>query len=64
MVNSFHNWTIKDISNNFEVLFRAKDKSIEAFKDKKNKWEACMWHPERETSYNKEDCKKIKNLFK
>ena len=64
IVNSFHNWSIMDVSSNFEVLYRAKDKSIESFRDKKFKWEACMWHPEREKLYHKDDCKKIKDLFK
>lgn len=64
IVNSFHNWSIMDVSSNFEVLYRAKDKSIESFRDKKLKWEACMWHPEREKLYHKDDCKKIKDLFK
>ena len=64
IVNSFHNWSIMDVSSNFEVLYRAKDNSIESFRDKKFKWEACMWHPEREKLYHKDDCKKIKDLFK
>ena len=64
IVNSFHNWSIMDVNNNFEVLYRAKDKSIEAFRDRKIKWEACMWHPEREKFYHKDDCKMIKDLFK
>ena len=63
MVNSFHNWSIMNVSNNFEILHKAKDKSIEAFRDKKFRWEACMWHPEREKIYHKDDCQKIKNLW-
>ena len=64
LVNSFHNWSIMNVTNNFEVIYRAKDSSIEAFRDNKMNWEACMWHPEREKFYDKEDCLKIKKLFK
>ena len=64
IVNSFHNWSLTKLPSNFEVMYKAKDNTIEAFKNKSLKWEACMWHPEREKKYSKDDCKIIKKLFK
>tara|TARA_B100001175_G_scaffold251358_1_gene218709 strand:- start:22559 stop:23170 length:612 start_codon:yes stop_codon:yes gene_type:complete len=63
IVNSFHNWSLIKSPPNFEILYKAKDNTIEAFKNKSLKWEACMWHPEREKIYNKDDCKIIMKLF-
>ena len=63
IVNSFHNWGFTKLPPNFEILYKAKDNTIEAFKNRSLKWEACMWHPEREKKYNKDDCKIIMKLF-
>ena len=60
-VNSFHNYKIKNLSNNLETLFYAKDKSIEAFRHKNLKLIGIMWHPERYVSFRKFDIDLIKN---
>jgi len=63
IVNSFHNWALTKLPSNFEALYKAKDNTIEAFVNRSLKWEACMWHPEREKKYDKDDCKIIMKLF-
>lgn len=48
--NSYHNYGVlkKDLKSNFTILGLANDSSVEAFKSKKNKIFATMWHPERQ----------------
>ena len=62
-INSFHNYGIKKIGNEFEVLGKSKDGSIEFAKVKKQKTYCTMFHPER---YNKDQNsvnKIIKEIF-
>lgn len=62
-VNSFHNFSITNCSNEFEILARSQDNEIEAIKHKKYRWEGWMWHPEREKNFNDHDIRRIRNLF-
>ena len=62
-VNSYHNWGLASCPDDFEVVARAEDGSIEAIKHMKLQWEGWMWHPEREMSFSQQDTKRLKRLF-
>lgn len=61
-VNSFHNYCIKKIGNNLEILAKANDGTIEAFKHKTLPFFGIMWHIEREITMSTPS-KIIWNLF-
>lgn len=61
-VNSFHEYGIKKLGRNFEIIAYAIDGNIEAIKHKKYNWLGWMWHPEREKRFN-EDLKNIAKSF-
>jgi gamma-glutamyl-gamma-aminobutyrate hydrolase PuuD len=61
-VNSFHDYGIKKLGTNFEIIAYSEDNQIEAIKHRKYNWLGWMWHPEREKKFNK-DLKKIARLF-
>ena len=61
-VNSFHEYGIKKLGKNFEIVAYSYDNQIEAIKHKKFNWLGWMWHPEREKPFN-EDLKKIAKSF-
>ena len=44
-VNSYHNYAIKEIPENFTALAYSEDGMIEAIKHKNLQWEGWMWHP-------------------
>lgn len=48
-VNSFHNYGILTLQDSLEILVKAQDKSIEAFKHKSKPIFGLMWHIERES---------------
>ncbi|QWU80406.1 gamma-glutamyl hydrolase, peptidase C26 family [Campylobacter novaezeelandiae] len=50
--NSFHNYAIINLGRNLEILARAKDQSIEAFKHKDKSIFGLMWHIERKNGLN------------
>ncbi|TBR78561.1 gamma-glutamyl-gamma-aminobutyrate hydrolase family protein [Campylobacter novaezeelandiae] len=50
--NSFHNYAIINLGKNLEILARAKDQSIEAFKHKDKSIFGLMWHIERKNGLN------------
>ncbi|MFN8673252.1 MAG: gamma-glutamyl-gamma-aminobutyrate hydrolase family protein [Candidatus Sericytochromatia bacterium] len=62
-VNSYHNYSIKNIDNNFIVSAFSKDNKIEAIEHKNLKIFAQMWHTEREEPFVKEEVNFIKNFF-
>ena len=62
-VNSFHNYSITKLSNNFIKLAWTKDGSMEAFKHKKYKMLGIMWHPERNSKIKKFDLDFIKKFL-
>jgi len=62
-VNSYHNWNIAKCPDNFKVMLRSLDGSIEAIKHDKLPWEGWMWHPERELVYSDNDVYRLKKLF-
>ena len=51
-VNSYHNWCLQSCPDDYRVLAKASDGSVEAIRHMHYCWEAWMWHPERETIYD------------
>lgn len=62
-VNSYHNWSLIDCPNGFEIVAKSEDGTIEAIKHKELPWEGWMWHPEREPTFSTYDTNRIKELF-
>lgn len=62
-VNSFHNWALSACPANFDIAAKAEDGSIEAIKHKVLPWEAWMWHPERENTFQHKDIVRLRKLF-
>jgi putative glutamine amidotransferase len=52
-VNCYHNFGFGSVPEGFQVISSAKDGSVEAAFHGEYKWLGVMWHPERETIYNK-----------
>ena len=63
IVNSYHNKVLKDCSSEFEILAKSKEGNIEAMSHKTLPWEAWMWHPERDSEFNKYCINRVKQLF-
>lgn len=63
-VNSFHNFKITALKNQeFDILARAKDNSIEAFRHRSYPILGLMWHPEREEVPDEYDVILIKEFL-
>lgn len=62
-VNSYHNYGTQKTSPDLRVLARSEDQVVEAISDDKKKILAIMWHPERETPFQKRDIKIVKEHF-
>lgn len=62
-VNSYHNYSIKDLPKNFIKVSNTKDGSIEIAEHKSKKILCLMFHPERKMSSKKNILKSIKNFF-
>ncbi len=62
-VNSFHNYGLKDVNDNWDILAISSNGVIEAISNKKEKILSYMWHPEREKPFCKQQIEFIKNFF-
>ena len=62
-VNSFHNYSINKLGNNLIISAVDDFENIEAIEHKKNKIFGLMWHPERKSSFDKEQNELIKYFF-
>ena len=62
-VNSYHQFGIKKLGRNFEIIAYSQDNQIEAIKNKKYNWLGWMWHPERDKKFDKKLVNIAKNLF-
>ena len=62
-INSFHDYGIKKCPENFISTAKSEDKTVEAFKHKRFKWEGWMWHPERDKIFSNKSLKRIKKIF-
>lgn len=63
LVNSFHNYALKNIPEDFIPDFMADDGVIEAFHHKNKNIYAVMWHPEREKTFKREDIALFQKIF-
>ena len=62
-VNSYHNFALKNCPANYKVLAKSEDGSLEAIKHTSLPWEAWMWHPERELTFNSTDIQRFQKLL-
>jgi len=62
-VNRFHNYQISGKLKDFNCVGHSDDKVLEKIIHKTLPWQGIMWHPERETPYNLDDIKLMKNIF-
>ena len=62
-VNSFHEYGIKKLGRNFEIIAYSEDHQIEAIKHKKYNWLGWMWHPERDKKFDKKLVQITKKMF-
>ena len=65
-VNSYHNWgiRIKDLSEKLIPLALDNEENVEAFVNKEKNIMGMMWHPERESPFEKRDKKLLKDFIK
>ena len=64
IVNSYHNYSLDNITEDYEIIAKSEDNEIEAFKHTILNWEGWMWHPERDFPFVSEDVLRIRRLFK
>ena len=62
-VNSFHNYALSKCPKKFNVIYKSLDGIIESIESRSKKIYACMWHPERESSFKRNDILKFKSFF-
>ncbi|MBN2782742.1 MAG: gamma-glutamyl-gamma-aminobutyrate hydrolase family protein [Campylobacterales bacterium] len=62
-VNSFHNYAIKDICDEFIISATNEKNMIKAIEHKKHKIFAQMWHSERVVPFDKNELNLIKEFF-
>jgi len=63
LVNSFHNYALNDIYEDFAIDFVAGDDIVEAFHHTNKDVYAIMWHPEREKIFKSEDIALSQKIF-
>ena len=61
-MNSFHNEALVRCPSAFSTLAKTEDGCIESISHKNLSWEACMWHPERESVFFKSDIDRFRKL--
>lgn len=62
-VNSFHNWGLKNVNQDFSVILRSDDGVVEFFKHKFLNIYGIMWHPERENIFQEYDINLFHSVF-
>ena len=62
-VNSYHNYAITSVTNEFEVIAKSTDNTYELIEHKQKKIMCIMWHPERNKQISKLDIKLFKNFL-
>ena len=62
-VNSYHEYAVDVLPDEFSITARAEDGVIEAISHKILPIAGFMWHPEREEVFSRSDIKLIKDLF-
>ena len=61
-VNSYHNYRLRSVPEDFMVIARADDGTIEVMQHHTFPWLGFMWHPEREQPFQEWEIKKIQKL--
>lgn len=62
-VNSYHKLAPAKCPENFNIVVKSVDGSIEAIRHKQKRMEGWMWHPERETPAVITDIQRLQRLF-
>jgi gamma-glutamyl-gamma-aminobutyrate hydrolase PuuD len=62
-VNSFHRFGFSSLPPRLEILAKCEDGTVEALLERDLRWLGIMWHPERESSFNKSDIGQIRRLL-
>ena len=62
-VNSYHNQACTEIKTPLQIMARSDDGVIEAAAYPERNIIVTMWHPERETPFQKTDIARVRNLF-
>jgi putative glutamine amidotransferase len=62
-VNSYHQWGVLSLPEDYVALARGPDDSIEAMRHVAMPWEGWMWHPEREISFLPAHISRVRTLF-
>lgn len=62
-VNSYHNYAITSVTDEFEVIAKSFDQTYELIEHKQKKMMCIMWHPERNKQISKLDIKLFKNFL-
>ena len=62
-VNSFHNFSLLQCPEGFDITSLSNDRSIESIKHKTLPWEGWMWHPERERKFLETDLIRAQKLL-
>lgn len=62
-VNSYHNQACMEVKAPLQILARAQDGVVEAAAYPEKNIIVTMWHPERETPFQKTDIERVKSLF-
>ncbi len=63
VVNSYHDFVITEVCEDLEVLARAEDGTVEAFRHSRLPALGVMWHPEREEPFAKNDLRLLARFF-
>jgi N5-(cytidine 5'-diphosphoramidyl)-L-glutamine hydrolase len=63
-VNSYHDYAIREIADDFIIAATSSDGTIEAIEHKELKVFGQMWHCERESPFCKTDCELLNLIFK
>ena len=62
-VNSYHEYAPDKLSIELDIISKADDQVIEHIKHKNLSLAGIMWHPERETPFNKKDIELFNTIF-
>ena len=61
--NSFHNWGLTRVPEEFCLLMESEDEGIEAIRHMRRSIMGIMWHPEREKPFEQDDIRLFSNFF-
>lgn len=62
-VNSYHNQSLMGVPTDYQITASSEDGAIEAIKHNRLPLYGWMWHPERESPFNKVDMENFRKIF-